>query len=106
MAIHAQDAPQLERVEGQGHRERREVRPGDPIGLRRARAVAWFLETVEGSPGRLEVVDHGDMRPADSNRTEAGRAKNRPVSFVVLPVPSRGTRGRPGPSRCPPCRYR
>jgi OOP family OmpA-OmpF porin len=84
--------PELDLVEVQGHRDGREGRPGDPLGLRRARAVAAFLSTQGVAPGRLRVVDHAARRPVDTNRTAAGRAKNRRVAFVVLQV-----NGKPNP---------
>ncbi len=53
------------------------------ISQQRADAVARYLKG-KGLPGeRLEAVGYGEQRPIASNRTAAGRAKNRRVELVV-----------------------
>ena len=45
--------------------------------------AAWFaLKGVDAS--RLESVGYGETRPIDTNRTPAGRARNRRVEFHII----------------------
>ncbi|MBN1613063.1 MAG: OmpA family protein [Deltaproteobacteria bacterium] len=48
------------------------------LSLSRAEAVKSYLESQHGiSPGRIIMEGYGPNNPVDSNKTEAGRAKNR-----------------------------
>ncbi|MEO2006480.1 MAG: OmpA family protein [Candidatus Poribacteria bacterium] len=54
------------------------------LSERRADAVMKALIKLGVARGRLEAAGYGDTRPADSNRTEQGRAKNRRIEFRIL----------------------
>ncbi len=48
------------------------------LSLRRAEAVRNYLTTKHGiAPARINTEGYGEMAPADTNETEAGRAHNR-----------------------------
>ncbi len=51
------------------------------ISYERAKAVAKILIDNEVSEGQLNVIDMGVRKPVGSNRTKAGRKKNRRVEF-------------------------
>jgi outer membrane protein OmpA-like peptidoglycan-associated protein len=54
------------------------------LSYRRARAIANIL-ILHGIPKeRISVTGYGDTRPADSNNTEEGRAKNRRVEVKLM----------------------
>ena len=50
----------------------------------RAEAVAQWLARHGIPPSRVLYQGYGESRPVDSNQTEAGRAMNRRVEFVVM----------------------
>jgi chemotaxis protein MotB len=52
-----------------------------------ARAIAVTRVLVDGglSADRLSASSYADMRPADTNRTKEGRARNRRIEIVVVP---------------------
>lgn len=53
------------------------------LSERRAQAVADYLVKKSGvNVGNLKVVGYGELKPAYSNDTEEGRAKNRRVEFT------------------------
>ncbi|MEM6800289.1 MAG: OmpA family protein [Bacteroidota bacterium] len=54
------------------------------LSNRRALAVKDYLEEQGINPNRLKVKGYGMYRPIASNKTEAGRRKNRRVEFEVL----------------------
>jgi len=57
------------------------------LSQRRADAVTNYLVTKGSVPrSRLEPIGFGEERPIDSNRSNAGRAKNRRVEFNVSNV--------------------
>jgi len=74
------------RVEIQGHTDNRgsdEYNVG--LSERRAQAVVNYLVQNLGIvSGRLNTIGYGEFRPVADNETEAGRALNRRVEFVVL----------------------
>ena len=50
---------------------------------RRAAAVRTFLIREGIDPSRMTSFGYGEDRPIASNRTRAGRAKNRRVEFFI-----------------------
>jgi len=54
------------------------------LSQRRANAVRDYLISKGISPDRLEAVGYGETRPIASNRTAAGRAKNRRVEIILI----------------------
>ncbi|GAB97893.1 chemotaxis protein MotB [Kineosphaera limosa] len=62
------------------------------LSTMRATTVLRRLQS-QGVPGnRMNATGYADQRPLDSNRTDAGKARNRRVAIVVLPmVPLDGT---------------
>lgn len=50
----------------------------------RAGRVARFLAEQGVAPERLAAVGYAEFRPTDTNATEAGRARNRRVTLVVV----------------------
>lgn len=50
----------------------------------RAEAVAAWLAAHGVDPARLTAEGYGESRPVDTNDTEAGRARNRRVEFVIV----------------------
>lgn len=53
------------------------------LGLRRAKSARQFLRD-RGITSEIAVESMGETRPAATNKTEEGRAKNRRVNFVIL----------------------
>jgi chemotaxis protein MotB len=49
----------------------------------RAAAVTRALIEMGLSPDRIRAIGYGETRPRDDNGTEAGRARNRRVTFVL-----------------------
>jgi outer membrane protein OmpA-like peptidoglycan-associated protein len=54
------------------------------MSQQRAEAVRDFLVTAGVAASRLDAVGFGKDQPIDSNLTEAGRARNRRIDFVVV----------------------
>ena len=58
------------------------------LATERALAVFEYLTKSAGVPAdRLFIAGYGPTRPIASNRTAAGKAKNRRVEFVIYPKP-------------------
>jgi len=74
------DHPEVEVVGVIGHAASDERRP-DELSTRRAAAVVAALVDLGISPKRLEAHAAGRALPVASNRSPAGRAKNRRVEF-------------------------
>ncbi len=78
--------PRIRKLEIQGHTDAH----GDDafnmdLSQRRANAVRAYLVDKHGiDASRLEAKGYGETKPIASNRSPAGRAKNRRVQFVVL----------------------
>ncbi|MFO0597832.1 MAG: OmpA family protein [Myxococcaceae bacterium] len=53
----------------------------------RAKSVAAYLEHQGVDPSRLNSIGYGPDKPADTNKTEAGRANNRRVEFIIEQKP-------------------
>lgn len=71
----------------EGHRDARGEYTRVRITSRRAKAVRDYLVAKGIDPARLISVGYGDTRPIASNRTAAGRAKNRRVEFHIENCP-------------------
>ncbi len=77
----------------EGHTDNIPIKPyaglpftsNEELSLLRARAVASILEENGISPYRMTVIGHGDTRPAASNGTRSGRARNRRVEVRLVP---------------------
>lgn len=62
---------------------------GDPqenliLSTNRAQAVYNYLLIEDIDPSRLSSEGYGDKKPIASNKTKAGRAKNRRTEFVII----------------------
>ncbi len=55
------------------------------LSLRRAQAVADYLERRGVAPGRIITEGRGESQPRASNDTEAGRQLNRRVEMLIIP---------------------
>jgi outer membrane protein OmpA-like peptidoglycan-associated protein len=53
------------------------------LGLRRAISAKKFLVEQGISADRIEIISYGEDRPADDNKTKAGRKLNRRADFVI-----------------------
>jgi outer membrane protein OmpA-like peptidoglycan-associated protein len=77
------DAPTLKlRIEGHTDNEGEES-ANVVLSERRAQAIRLALVRLGVDPGRLEAVGFGASRPIDTNRTPAGRARNRRVDLLI-----------------------
>lgn len=56
----------------------------EELALRRARAVAAYLQRAGVPPARMAVSGLGEGQPMATNETEAGRAQNRRVEITAL----------------------
>ncbi len=55
------------------------------LSLRRAQAVADYLEARGVNPARIIAEGRGESEPRASNATEAGRQLNRRVEMLIIP---------------------
>lgn len=55
----------------------------DALSLRRANAVAVFLDQQGVNPTRFTLIGYGERHPVASNETAAGRAQNRRVEIAI-----------------------
>jgi outer membrane protein OmpA-like peptidoglycan-associated protein len=78
--------PKLARLRVEGHTD--DVGGAEynlTLSEARARAVKTFLvETANVDDRRLVILGYGFSVPLDTNETEAGRAKNRRVEFIIV----------------------
>lgn len=79
--------PDLKRIEVGGHTDS----DGDDafnleLSLSRAEAVITALVERGVEKSRLEAVGYGETQPIDSNATDAGKANNRRVEFLIVEV--------------------
>ena len=82
------DNPNLSKVEVRGHTD--EIgQPGDNMTLSqmRAEAVMNYLIRVGVDPSRLTARGFGESQPLNSGTSEATRASNRRVEFVITQSP-------------------
>jgi chemotaxis protein MotB len=54
------------------------------LSAARAASVVHLLSRFGIDPSRLSAIGYGEHRPVESNDTEAGRARNRRVSLVIV----------------------
>ncbi len=74
------------RVELAGHTDDRGTREGNlTLSQQRADAVKTWLVDHGAQITKLTAVGYGPDKPVAKNTTEAGRAKNRRVEFVLIP---------------------
>lgn len=78
--------PSVKKVRIEGHTDNK----GKPdhnkdLSKRRALAVKAYLVKKGLSADRLDAEGYGQDKPIEDNKTEAGRAKNRRVEFVIVP---------------------
>ena len=53
------------------------------LSVKRAQVVADYLTTEGINPERIIVTGKGDTEPLTNNETEADKAKNRRVEFLI-----------------------
>jgi OmpA-OmpF porin, OOP family len=74
------------RIEIEGHTDAEGTdERNQRLSDRRAQAVADYLVRLGVAPSRLTTVGYGATRPIADNDTDAGRARNRRIEFVVRP---------------------
>ena len=82
------DVPDL-RVTVLGHTDATGMeRANQALGYARASVMMQALVEAGAGPGQLSVVAIGDAQPIASNATQAGRARNRRVEFLLSPSES------------------
>jgi len=54
------------------------------LSLKRAKEVRSFLEKNGIPKGLIKISGKGEKEPIATNKTEAGRAKNRRCEFIIL----------------------
>jgi len=76
---------QIQKIRIEGHTDSRgSKRYNMRLSKRRAQAVMTFLIKAGVESDRLEYRGYGPTRPIATNRTRAGRAKNRRVEFTIV----------------------
>ncbi|MEW5855663.1 MAG: OmpA family protein, partial [Myxococcota bacterium] len=77
--------PQIERIRIEGHTDNTGAADyNQQLSQARAEAVREYLISNGVAESRVEAVGYGDARPLAPNTTEAGRARNRRVEFVII----------------------
>ncbi len=90
---------EIELLEIQGHTDG--VGAADSnrkLSQARSEAVVKYLVSKGVEPGRLTPKGYGPDKPLADNKTQAGRALNRRVEFIIL----KNTKGPAGPPEAPP----
>ncbi len=76
--------PEIAMVTVEGHTDDKgSAKLNRKLSLARAKSVKAYLEHQGIDSGRLNALGFGPDRPADDNKTEAGRANNRRVEFII-----------------------
>jgi outer membrane protein OmpA-like peptidoglycan-associated protein len=77
--------PEVKHVKIEGHTDSRgNAKSNLKLSKVRAEAVRKYLVKHGVEAGRLSAEGFGQTRPIDSNKTEAGRVKNRRVDFIIV----------------------
>jgi chemotaxis protein MotB len=63
------------------------------LSAARAASVVHLMTRMGVNPDRMSAIGYGEHRPAADNDSEAGRAKNRRVTLVIM-----GMNGKPDQS--------
>jgi chemotaxis protein MotB len=76
-------------VQVEGNTDNRPIRTEEfpsnwELSAARAASVVHLLSRFGIDPSRLSAIGYGEHRPVESNDTEAGRARNRRVTLVIL----------------------
>lgn len=79
-----EDNPQITLLALEGHAADGEIKHSIDISEQRADAVRDALIERGVEAKRLRSIGYGDTQPLDTNRTAAGRTRNRRVEFRVL----------------------
>ena len=53
------------------------------LSVKRARAIKDFLISKGAIGSNISIEGYGEQNPADTNKTEAGRSRNRRVEFII-----------------------
>ena len=76
--------PEIQMVTVEGHTDDKgSAKLNRKLSLGRAKSVKAYLEHQGVESSRLNALGFGPDRPADSNKTEEGRANNRRVEFII-----------------------
>lgn len=76
--------PEIKRIQINGHTDNvGRKRSNDKLGQRRSQTVRDFLISQGIPPNKFKLKSFGERRPAISNRTDKGRAKNRRASVML-----------------------
>lgn len=77
--------PEIKRVNIEGHTDNvGDAAKNKDLSDRRAKAVVKYLASKGVDAARLNGVGFGAERPVADNATDAGRANNRRVDFVIV----------------------
>ena len=80
------------RFQVEGHTDNVPIKTGSryrdnwELAAARSIAVVYVLIDAHVPPGRLSAASFADLRPAYGNDTAAGRARNRRIEIIVVPV--------------------
>lgn len=76
--------PEIPMITVEGHTDDQgSAKLNRKLSLNRAKAVQAYLEHQGIDASRLNAMGFGPDRPADSNKTNEGRANNRRVEFII-----------------------
>ena len=64
------------------------IQPGDKVGMSGFTGSGHPKAVPVELAKRISAAGYADQRPLDTNQTEAGKARNRRVAIVVLPLVS------------------
>lgn len=85
LARYLKSDPEVKRIEIFGHTDNvGRKRSNDNLGKRRSQTVKDYLISQGISPNKFKLKSFGERRPATSNRTDKGRAKNRRASVILI----------------------